>query len=1057
MALRETRNFRDDKGVTLIRRPIPTATLAFSAEQQEVINHRNAPLVVYGGAGSGKTTTLIQSVVSRIKEGVDADSILILTYGRERAADLRDAIARSAGSTSSEPLARTFHSLAFSILNQKLATENLRYVLTSGAEQDAAIKAMLHNPHVTIPWHPELRDAIGTRGFTRELRDLILRATELGLTASDLQVLGETLGEKYWDGAAHFWASYYGASELQSATVGEAIVRIDPSAIIHEALQLLRTDQKRLDYFRKRFTTLIVDEFQESDTSQRELLKILAGEDMVIFADPDSAVGRFRGADPDGVVQALEGFASKTLLLTQNLRARAELAALSNQVSLRLRSRSLTRTITGSGPTRNERDPRVDENPEPITFAKLTSVSEAAAQIAQAFRTAHLQNGIPWSEMAVIVRSPGQEVQALQRSFSLNSIPVSVDATALALAENPAIKPFLSIAQIALRAKPLTAADWPVLEEILLSEYGGADALQLRHIRFAFSKVRSDHRSSTEMMIDALTEKSAELPWEEIAPLKRINDLINAAKKSLRTSQDISDLLWAMWEKAVDYQGRSIATVWRERAFTGSKKGAIADRDLDAVIQLFETARRFTERNQGAKPQLFIDQILGERILSDAITTSAQREEVVSIVTVHSAKGMEWDYVAITGLQEGTWPNLKERGSLLGSERLVEAVRSGLTVPDQIHAATTSGLVEDERRLLYSALSRAKSRLLITSFADDDSQPSRFFEELFETVKGHSSDDFSSTLERSLTSQALVSTLRRDAMAGSEFAAGLLKTLWESGVVSANPDNWLGIRALSIAEPVVPADQKIYVSPSSLASFGECGLKWFLERSGAQDGDSTAQLLGVAVHFIAQQVFENPELTVAEGIAQLTEAWPVVDQNVGWFKNAQLKDAHHMLTRFFEWHEANHRQLIFVEKDFEVEFGRIVLKGSVDRLELDESTGDYFVVDLKTGTPITKNQAEENKQLSAYQLGVVKNGFKELSEDARTGGAGLLFLKKGTAKNETIDQSAIDPAVTESEIAQAAAGMSAATFTAVINDHCRTCALKTLCPLQSQGRSVIEG
>ena len=443
--------------------------------------------------------------------------------------------------------------------------------------------------------------------------------------------------------------------------------------------------------------------------------------------------------------------------------------------------------------------------------------------------------------------------------------------------------------------------------------------------------------------------------------------------------------------------------------------------------------------------------------MSDAITTTAQREEVVSILTVHSAKGMEWDYVAITGLQEGTWPNLKERGSLLGSERLVEAVRSGLTVPAQIQVATTSGLVEDERRLLYSAISRARSHLLVATFADEDSAPSRYFEELYESVKGHSSDDFSTLLERSLTSQALVSTLRRDAMNGSEFAAGLLKTLWESGVASANPDHWLGVRALSITEPVVPLDEKIYVSPSSLSSFSDCGLKWFLERSGAQDGDSSAQLLGVAVHFIAQQVFTNPELTVAEGIAQLTEAWPVVDQNVGWFKSAQLKEAHRMLTRFFEWHEANDRQLIYVEEGFEVEFGRTILKGSVDRLELDESTGEYFVVDLKTGTPITKNQAEENKQLSAYQLGVVKNGFKELPGDLKTGGAGLLFLKKGTTKNETIDQKAIDPVAIESEITQAAAGMSAATFTAVINDRCRTCAVKALCPLQSQGRSVIEG
>ena len=201
-----------------------------------MIAHRGAPLVVYGGPGTGKTTTLIESVISRVRAGVDPNSILILTYGRERASELRDAIALRAGSTSFEPLARTFHALSFSILNQKLAQDNARYVLISGGEQDLAIAQMLSNPLVTIPWHSDLALAVNTRGFVREVRDLILRATEMGLSAKDLQQRGKLLNEKYWDGAAHFWASYRGANELQSATVGEQIVHIDPSAIISEAI-----------------------------------------------------------------------------------------------------------------------------------------------------------------------------------------------------------------------------------------------------------------------------------------------------------------------------------------------------------------------------------------------------------------------------------------------------------------------------------------------------------------------------------------------------------------------------------------------------------------------------------------------------------------------------------------------------------------------------------------------------------------------------------------------------------------------------------------------------
>jgi len=1031
----------------LVRRITPEPTFTFSPAQRQVIDHRGSALAVFGGPGTGKTTTLIESVISRVRAGVDPNSILILTYGRESASDLRDAIALRAGSTTFEPLARTFHSLAFSILNEKLGQGNARYVLISGAEQDAVIAQMLTNPHVTFPWHPDLAEAVKTRGFVREVRDLILRATELGLDAKTLQARGSLLNEKYWDGVAHFWASYFGSNELQSATVGERLVRIDPSAIINEAIHLLRADPVRLAHFRNRFTTVIVDEFQESDLAQRTLLQLLAPQDLVIFADADSAIGRFRGADPDGVLRFLGDYIPHQVQLDQDFRSVPEISALISKVGAEFPSNpAQRRRVVTRGPAGDHA----------ITLAKLASQSESAQFIAHALRSAHLRDGLPWSQMAVIVRSPGSEVSALQRAFAQNGIPVSIDSAALALAENPAIAPILLIASVILKSAPLTAADWPMLEEILLSEFGGADALQLRQIRLAFAAVRTDHRSSTEMMIDALTESTAELPWESITPLKRINDLIKVGRKAIRNSQEITDLLWAIWDSAVDYEGSKITYVWRQRALAGGSRGAQADRDLDAVIQLFESARRFSERNVGASPALFITQLMNERILSDSITTSAQREEVVTIETVHAAKGLEWKFVAITGLQEGVWPNLKVRGSLLGSDRLVEAQRSGLTVRAEISKAAAEGLLEDERRLLYSAISRAKERLLITAFAEEDSQPSRYFDELFEAVHGKSADGFTSTPPRQITSPALVATLRRDLLKGSQFAARLLKTLGEAGIKSADPSQWLGTRELSSDAPVAGAEEDIYVSPSSLSSFDDCGLKWFLERSGAQDGDSTAQLLGVAIHFIASQLLKNPDLTLEEGVAQLTEAWPIVDQNVGWFKTQQLQEATRMLGRFFEWHRDNPRDLVFAEEKFSLKFGRAVVSGSVDRLEIDPATGKYFVVDLKTGATVTKTEAKEHKQLAAYQLGVVAGGFEKLPPDAQSMGAGLLFLKKDTDVNATIDQPPIDASTVIEEIKTVAEGMAASTFTAVINKRCRMCAIKSLCPLQAEGRSVID-
>ena len=97
----------------LVRAEPAAASLTLSAAQLDAAAHRGTPLIITGATGTGKTTTLIEAAVSRINGGQSPDSILLLTYGRERASELRDAIVTRSGKTAHEPLARTFHSLAY--------------------------------------------------------------------------------------------------------------------------------------------------------------------------------------------------------------------------------------------------------------------------------------------------------------------------------------------------------------------------------------------------------------------------------------------------------------------------------------------------------------------------------------------------------------------------------------------------------------------------------------------------------------------------------------------------------------------------------------------------------------------------------------------------------------------------------------------------------------------------------------------------------------------------------------------------------------------------------
>ena len=1017
---------KNNPKLNLVRAPFKNELIdhtQLNDQQKQVIAHRGSPLLVLGEAGSGKTTTLITAVSKRISEGQDPNSILVITYGRHSASRLRDQIASAnpASHTVSEPIARTFHSIAFLILNDQLTnTDSSKYVLLSGAEQDAQIRELLAidaaNPAATL-WPKELIPALTTRGFAKELRDFIGRATERGSSPAELIKYADKYEQKYWPAICEFWQRYRQSLALRDVTTSASVNRIDPSEIIIAAAEKLEGNQNLLDKYKKLFQTIYVDEFQESDRAQRRLLQLLSGQELVIFADPQSAVGRFRGADPDNLLSDLEQ------------------SGIKNIIKLPTSFRII-------------KDQQV---------AMLSSASDEANYIAHQFRSAHLRQGVPWSQMAVILRSPGAQVSALQRAFAMNSIPVEIDAVALSLADNPAIKPIITLAQIAIGQLKLIPSNWDQIEELLKSEIAGADAISIRQMRISLSKEQKGDltKSSTELIFDALTSPTADLPWEQLTPLKRINDLLKEVKKVSSKSQDISDLLWSIWSNAKNYEGELISSAWQQQALAGGNHGAIADQNLDALITLFEVARRFSERLPGAKAGLFIDQLLGEKILSDSITASAQRGEVVQVMTVHSAKGLQWRYVALAGMQEGSWPNLKQRGSLLGSERLVEIFRHGISNPAQLDAISASGLAEDEKRLLNVAATRATEKLIITAVSQEDNQPSRYFEKF-----APGEIEITQTA-RAITQPALVADLRRLASRASNkeeavFAQRMLKTLAVNGVQRAEPKNWVGNTPISTDLPVIKSDEVLRISPSSLESFTECSLKWLLEQSGGKDADSTAQVLGTAIHVIAAQLLEQPSLSLDQLEDKLKGAWSLIDMNKGWIKDYEYRRAAAMLEKFYSWNLKNKNTLVGVEERFEFKLGNAVVSGSIDRIELT-AENKYYIVDLKTGaTAISYDKALDNKQLQSYQLAVVNDGFKEKLEHQEVAGAELVFVGDHNAKDaKPRPQEEVKVDEVTAELTQIAQGMSDKSFVATINERCRTCAVKSSCPIQIQGQAVI--
>jgi superfamily I DNA/RNA helicase/RecB family exonuclease len=1027
---------------SLVRQVLERTPVALDAEQAVVVAHRGCPLVVQGGPGTGKTTVLVEAALARIQEGQNPDSILLLTYGRERASELRDAIALQTTKTMFEPLARTFHSLAFSILKMK-AKNDPDPILLSGPEQESYIRELLQGDIEDgfQEWPDDLRKALTTHGFARELRDLILRASERGIDADELAQLGKQEGEKYWEAAAAFWKRYTNSMIMREISAQDAKLRIDPSELVSRASIHLRNNPDLLEQLRNRFTTIMVDEFQESDPAQRELLALLAGNDVVICADADSAVGRFRGADPDGLAGALDPYRAKEVVLTNVYRNAKAVFEVGHHYVQGFRGSPVTRKRLCAA-----------ENAGFVGVHRFRSNAEEAAFIAHQFRSAHLRQAISYSEMAVILRSPGVQAAALRRAFSQVGIPVASELQALA--GNPAVAPFLLLAQVAIGAQPLNL---DTAERLLLSEFGGADSISLRRIRRAMITARpeGDERSGTQLLLDAIAD--GELFIEGADSVLRVHALLKGAKAIARKKTALADeLLWFIWDNAESSDGQKLANSWRNQALRPGIRGAAADRDLDAMMQLFDSAARYSERFPLSGPAAFINEVAQEDIAGDVITAKGVRPDFVEILTVHSAKGRQWDLVAIAGLQEGAWPNLKQRSSLLGAERLVERKRNPDVPRDQLDVIAANGLLQDEQRLFHVALTRARQSLFVTAVQREDEEPSQFFEAI-EVLVNKSDDEDEHVLTevpRPITAPALVAELRSqlDGPKAKE-AAALLKAMSSEGIHLADPDSWIGSVGLSTDAPVIDPDKEVIVSPSGAESFLECGVKWFLQNNGGSDGDTTAQVLGSAIHAFAAKMVQEPGTTREELIQSLKSSWKLIDPESGWVSASNLESAVVMLEKFAEYHKKTKREVKAAEIRFDVKLGRARIIGTVDRLEV-EADGSLFIVDFKTGnTLISKEEATKNLQLASYQLGVAEGGF---AEGTKSSGAELVYLGTNTANASIRPQHSIDLEETKETIESIGQGMGAATFFATVNKRCKGCPVRKSCPVQSDGRAVTE-
>jgi superfamily I DNA/RNA helicase/RecB family exonuclease len=1038
-------------GYRLVRRelaPTPPAPATLDEAQRRVVDHKGGPLLVLAGPGTGKTATIVAAVAERIeRRGVDPSRILVLTFSRKAAGELRDRITARLGRTTSEPLALTFHSYAYALVRREfvLAGDQPPRLL-SAPEQLLEIRRMLRGEVADggANWPDRLRPALATRGFAEELRDVLMRAAERGLDGKALRQLGRRSGRDDWVAAGAFLDRYSARFDLAPVPAYDyaEIVRIAASLLTRQA-----TRQRERDAY----DAVFVDEYQDCDPAQEALLRALAGDgrDLVAVGDPDQSIYAFRGADvrvltsfPDRF-RGPDGAPAPVVALRTCRRSGPVLLAASRRVARRLPA-----APAGDTAAHRQLIPRGGSAGQ-VRICVADTQAQEAAVVADTLRRAHLADGVPWERMAVLVRSAQRQVPALRRALTAAGVPVTVAGDELPLADEPGVRPLLTLLRCAVRPERL---DDDTAAELLTGPLGQTDSLGLRKLKRALGGVPLGEVLTDLRQLRAVSDRVA-------APAWRVASLLTTAGEQLDAGKSVEDVLWAVWRES------GLAAQWEERA----EYDSAADHDLDAVLALFEAAARFTDALPPGTARLFLDSLTGQEIAGDTLAEHAVREDSVRVLTAHRAKGLEWDVVVVAGVQEEVWPDLRLRGSLLGADELTEATGGSVAntpaagAPRDVAAAALAArLLAEERRLFYVAATRARSLLVVTASGGDeqDQRPSRFLAEL---AGDEIEIERASAASRWLSLPALVADLRRTAADPGKpgglrrAAARQLARLADAGVRGADPADWYALTGLSDAAPIVGDGERVRLSPSHLETFTRCGLRWLLESAVGAGHPDVLRHLGTVIHAAAQLIAEGA--TEHQVATRIDDIWHHLDFGSVWYGTRQRELAEKMVRKFLDWHTANPRELLATEQALKVQVGRVEITGRVDRLERDGQDRGV-IVDLKTGASAPHDDdLDRYPQLGVYQLAVLLGAFERLGV-IEPGGAELVQVGKAglTAKAKVQRQRALpddpDPNWALKLVDAVAEGMAGPVYRARVNPGCRTCPVASCCPVSPDGGQV---
>ena len=623
-------------------------------QQKEAVTYGEGPLLILAGAGSGKTKVLTHRIAYLIAEyGVNPHNILAVTFTNKAAGEMKERVGKLLGPVAEKVWVSTFHSTCVRILRADGGKNGLdsNFIIYDSGDQLALIKEALKELDISDKNFPPRSVLAGISKAKNELQT----------------------PEKYSEQAGDFWEK----TIARAYTLYQQKLRenkaLDFDDLIMEAVLLFREQPTVLHFYQERFRYLLVDEYQDTNKAQYELVKLLAKryQNLCVVGDDNQSIYGWRGADIGNILAFERDYPkAQVVKLEQNYRSTQNILDAANH----LIQYNIART---------EKDLWTDKGTgEPLKVFHATDERDEARFIVDEIN-ALAKDGYNRSDIAILYRTNAQS-RPFEEAFFYAGLPYNVVGS-LRFYDRKEIKDIIAYLRVI---------------------YNPADSVSLRRI---INVPRRGIGDATLAKIEDLTAQQGQSIYQTLLDIAQGRiDFEGRAKQSL---VDFVELMEELRGKQAEATLTSLAEEIIDRSGYRAElelnKDEQARGRLENITEFLSATQQYDRELPGEGIGLFLEQLA---LLSDADTYD-DTTDAVTLMTLHSAKGLEFLVVFLVGLEEGIFPHSRATWEI-----------------DQL---------EEERRLCYVGITRAQERLYLTTAGrrtifgvTENRIPSRFLEEI---------------------------------------------------------------------------------------------------------------------------------------------------------------------------------------------------------------------------------------------------------------------------------------------------------------------------------------